>query len=115
GYSISYVPDMVILHPARKSFDGVFTKWDRQIAHDYCEYPNNMSGRARWVMRALAVAVSPITEVPRILGSTRVASARERFLAMLALIRIRLYRARRMLELISREEKTSSSKSWNRS
>src|SRR5262249_36129275 len=99
----------------RKSFDDLFTKWDRQIAHDYCEYPNDMSGSARWVMRSLAVAASPITEMPRILASMRVSSARARFLAMVALIRIRLYRARKMLELISREEKTSSSKSWNRS
>ena len=35
GYAIRYVPEMIVFHPARKTFAELTWKWDRHIAHDY--------------------------------------------------------------------------------
>jgi glycosyltransferase involved in cell wall biosynthesis len=115
GYLIRYVPGMVVFHPARKSFDELSAKWDRHISHDFTERAQKPALRLRWVLRALAVAASPAFEVRRILTSARVSTGRECRHAALVLIRIRLYRAARMLKLLLKGRDTDSSKSWNRS
>jgi glycosyltransferase involved in cell wall biosynthesis len=100
GYLIHYVPGMVVFHPARKSFDELSAAWDRHISHDFAERAQKPALRLRWVLRALAVAASPVFEARRIVTSARVSTWRERRLTALVLIRIRLYRAARMVKLL---------------
>ena len=100
GFVTEYVPAMIVYHPARKTFDELFVKWDRQMAHDVAERGGTPLGRARLLIRSLAVAASPILEARRILGSPRISGARQRWLAARALVRVRLYRARRMTALL---------------
>lgn len=112
GYSISYLSDMLVFHPARRSFDELFSKWDRIIAHDFFDYSQKPAGRLRWAFRALGVAASPVFEIRRILTSSRASTWRDRRLAILGLIRIRLYRACRMLMVLWKGASVSS-RSWN--
>lgn len=99
GVRIDYVPDMVIETPARADFAELARKWDRHIGHDFAEV-TGLAGRVRWLAKALALAVSPLKEIPTILTTDRVTGAGERWLALSMLTRVRLYRCRRMLGLL---------------
>ena len=74
GYKVHYVPNMIVFHPARKSFSELYAKWDRAMSHDFAEYSRGPLGRLRWAFRTLAVAGSPIFEARRILRSDRVST-----------------------------------------
>ena len=113
GYSIAYVPEMRVYHPARQDFAGLKAKWDRQTAHDYVKARSG-GGRLKWLMKTAAMGVSPLAEVPRILRSDRMSGLRSRALALAALTRIRLYRARVMIGLTLRGNAEALSGRWNR-
>lgn len=115
GFSIRYVPEMIVFHPARQSFDELCTKWDRHVSHDFETAAPNLAGRLRWLARAAAVAASPVFEARRLLTSSRVQTARERLLAAAALVRIRMYRAHRMLSALRGGTGVDASRQWNRS
>jgi glycosyltransferase involved in cell wall biosynthesis len=112
GHVIEYVPEIIVYHPARTAFSEVYEKWARHIDHDFSEYRNSPFGRMRWILYAGGVAASPIAEMRRIFRSTRISTLRSRRLAMTALMRIRLYRAKRMISLLS--STSPSSQAWNR-
>jgi len=114
GYAISYVPDMIVFHPARKTFAELALKWDRHIAHDYERFRSRRLAGLRWLARALAVAGSPLFEVRTLLFSPRVSGARERLLAFLCLSRVRLYRGRRMIAVWLHGDSQTISAAWNR-
>lgn len=114
GLSIRYVPEMIVFHPARQSFEELCTKWDRHVSHDFENAAPNLAGRLRWLARAAAVAASPLYEVRRLLTSRRVETARERPLAACVLVRIRMYRAHRMLAVLLRERDSWAARAWNR-
>lgn len=98
GARIDYVPSMRIETAARDDFGQLQRKWDRHIGHDFAEVRGGM-GRLKWTVRALATALSPVGELPQVLTSDRVVGLRARLLGFATLIRLRLYRARRMAGL----------------
>ncbi|RFC63970.1 MULTISPECIES: glycosyltransferase [Mesorhizobium] len=114
GFKIRYIPDMIVYHPARKTFEELTRKWDRHIAHDYEWMRSRPLGGLKWLLRAIAVAGSPALELRTVLTSNRVSGAYERLLAMLCLARIRLYRGQRMLSLFFEGNSHSVSGAWNR-
>lgn len=114
GIATRYVPEMIVYHPARQSFDELRTKWDRHISHTFAQDAQGLGGRARWFGRAVAVAGSPLFEARRIVASRRVSRRRERWMAAAILIRIRLYRAGRMLAALGGGAIVDASSSWNR-
>lgn len=114
GLAVRYVPGMIVFHPARQSFAALCEKWDRHISHTFAEDAGGLVGRLRWFAVAVAVAGSPIFEARRIVASPRVTSHYERWLAALVLVRIRLYRAGRMLAALAGRPIVHSSRHWNR-
>lgn len=115
GFTVRYEPEMIVYHPARESFAELCTKWDRHISHTFAEDARGLAGRLRWLGRTAAVAGSPLFEARRLLTSPRVATKRERLSAAVALVRIRMYRSRRMLAaLVGRTKAARSSHQWNR-
>ena len=114
GYVIAYVPEMIVYHPARKSFGELKAKWNWHISHDFQEYAQGVGGRLRWLGLAVAVAGSPLIEVRRILSSHRVTSWHERWLAATAMTRIRFYRARVMTGALLGGAAARASRRWNR-
>ncbi len=116
GYRVRYEPDMIVYHPARRTFAELTEKWDRHISHDLREIQSTPRWRLRWSLRALAVLVSPLAEVPRILVSDRLKGPRARLLAMTGVTRIRLYRASAMLAAgIGSGSAAQAAARWNRS
>lgn len=101
GYAISWVPDMLALHPARQDFSELARKWDRHTAHDFALYMARPLGRLKWGLRSLAMALSPLGSGLRVLRSTRIKGGISGKLKALAVLtRIRLYRSRKMLGLL---------------
>ena len=99
GFPPAYVPEMIIYTEARESFSELARKWDRHIAHDFADV-KGVKRRLRWLLRSLALAASPIAEIPRVLNSSRIRGSRARLLAFGVLFRIRVHRSRRMLQLL---------------
>lgn len=98
GLRTDYVPDIVIHTPARTSFAELARKWDRHIGHDHATLANPRA-KARWIARALMIALSPPAELGRIVRSPRLSGLRARLVAAACLTRVRFYRSRRMLGL----------------
>lgn len=114
GYPVRWTDGMVIHHPARATFAELCKKWDRHTSHDYASIHAKPGGRMRWLLRAGALAVSPIAEIPRILTAKRISGVRERALAFWILLKIRLYRAGIMLKMaFSKETVKRMSGAWN--
>ena len=114
GYRIKYLPEMIVFHPARHSFAELTAKWDRHVSHDYTEFASGAMGKVKWAFKIAAMALSPGLEIIRIVRSERISGIRERYLAFTVLVRIRLFRAVRMLELLVKGGRASRSGRWNR-
>jgi glycosyltransferase involved in cell wall biosynthesis len=114
GYSIRYVAGMKVYHPARTSFAEMRAKLDRHAAHDYVAAKARPGGSLRFLARTLAMAVSPLAEIPRILASDRITGLRSRLLAFAGVVRTRLYRTRIMLGLLWGGDPGRLSGRWNR-
>ena len=114
GFATVYAPEVAVRHPARRSLEEIYAKWARLIGHHHATEARGLSGRARWTAKALALAVSPLAEIPRVMGSDRLASAAERRLAFRALVAVRLFRARHMLAVMLRPAARTGNAGWNR-
>ncbi len=114
GYVIRYVAGMKVYHPARTDFTEMTAKWDRHTAHDFAAARKSRSGRLRFLAKTIAMAASPLAEVPRILASDRISGGRDRWLAFFCLVRIRAYRARIMGRLLLGADPDKLSGAWNR-
>ncbi|WP_420393953.1 glycosyltransferase [Acuticoccus sp.] len=113
GHAIRYRADMVVFHPPRPTFAELARKWDRQIHHDYADVVARRSGRLAWSARAAAVAASPLVSAGEVALTPRLASPLDRVRAIACLVRIRLYRARRMLGMLGSVD-LSLAPRWNR-
>lgn len=114
GYTIRYVADMKVYHPAREKFSELKQKWDRQMAHDFTRAKTQAGGQIKWAAKTAAMGISPLAELPRIAISDRISGLRSTVLAFGSLTRIRLYRARRMVQLMLGLDPDRLSGSWNR-
>jgi glycosyltransferase involved in cell wall biosynthesis len=114
AFKTVFLPGARVLTPSCKSFGELARRWDRHVAHQFGERKNSPSGRLRWLASCLAVAGSPVIEAFRIFASNRISGTRNRLLALACLTRVRLYRARRMLDLARRDGTASLVESWNR-
>lgn len=114
GYRIRYVAGMKVYHPARQTFSEMRKKWDRQCAHDYFSARQHLMGRLRFLAKTLAMPLSVVAELPRIITSDRISGGRSRLLAVAGLIRVRLYRTVVMIRLLVGNADNNLSGSWNR-
>ena len=99
GVKLTYFPEAKVLTPATSSFSEMRRKWDRHISHHYAEITST-GGKFRWAARAAAIAASPLMETVTVISSPKIKGMRARILAFGCLIRIRLYRAYRMLAVL---------------
>lgn len=101
GIAHAYVPAAVIRTPARESFAELARKWDRHIGHDFAEGPGRIKGgRIKWGLRALALLVSPLAELPLVAKNDRVQGLGAKVRAVIVLARIRIYRSLQMVKLL---------------
>jgi glycosyltransferase involved in cell wall biosynthesis len=112
GIVVTYVKDMIVYHPARKSFSELALKWDRHISHDYNDRQDGWSSKLKWIALAMAVALSGVIDIRKIFAPSRLHGLNNRLRAAVVLLRIRLYRAMFMLSLVLRKAGTVDPK-WN--
>lgn len=110
GYAFRYTPGMVVFHPARESLRELLVKWDRHIQHAVNARSKNAVWHAQWIVRALAVLLSPAVDWIKVIASDRVQGASPRMKAIAVLLAVRWYRAYKMLHLQISDKQVS----WNR-
>lgn len=114
GYRTQYCSTMIVYHPARRNLAELARKWERHTAHDFKRMQSKRGWRLRWIVRSVAVALSPVAEVARIGLSNRLEGWRARGLAFFGVVLIRLYRSGLMLALAFGANPARLSERWNR-
>jgi GT2 family glycosyltransferase len=97
GFTTVFAEEMLVRHPARRSMAALRAQWARHITHSYRLSGDGPRGRLRWALTIPLIALSPLAELPNVLTSDRVSGGRARALAFAGLVRVRLFRAWRML------------------
>jgi GT2 family glycosyltransferase len=110
GLTFLYVPDLIVFHPARRSLRELFVKWDRHIQHAVNAGSRNPLWRARWVLRALAILISPLIDWTKVVASDRIHGATAKVKAIFVLAAVRAYRGYKMISLLV----SSKGVVWNR-
>ncbi|KWV59968.1 glycosyl transferase family 2 [Rhizobium altiplani] len=113
GYRTRYCPEMIVFHPARKSFSELARKWQRHTAHDFARIRAMRGWWPRWIIRTAAIALSPAAEMFRIAASDRLDGLRARMLAFVGVVLVRCYRAAIMLSLAFGASSARMSGRWN--
>lgn len=112
GIHITYAENMLVFHPARKTFSELAHKWDRHVSHDFNESANTLSAKLKWLALAVAVGLSGFLDIRKIMLSARLHGVKNRCRAAFVLLRIRFYRTRLMLSLLFRKSGAVEPK-WN--
>ena len=113
GHRTHYVPEMIVYHPARKSFDELAEKWRRHVAHDLAKHRSTGGSALGWQLRALAMIASIIPHGLSVLRSPRLSGFDNRIRAIGLLVRIRWFRCAEMLRQASATGDGAAS-GWNR-
>ena len=114
GFRLAYAPQIQVVTPACGTFTELTRRWDRAIAHDFQQLHIRSGTKAGWVLRSLLLAVSPLFEIGEIVSSDKVSGMRERWLAFVCLVRVRLYRCRKMLAIMIQRDAAHIVGTWNR-
>lgn len=92
GFRLTYEDAMVVSHPSRSDWAALRHKWLR-LTRELCA-SNGFSGRdrLRWGLRGLAMPVSALAHLPKVLLSPKLAGPAERVAATATLLRLRVVR-----------------------
>lgn len=115
GWPTRFAPDALVRHPARDTMAALRKQWDRHVSHFWSMRPKTAKSSAVWIAHAVAIAGSPVAEIPRIAGSDQLSGLRQRLAAFRGVVAMRGYRARRMIEEVFRPEDAARATRWNRS
>ncbi len=96
GHRLVYVEDLRVSHPTRTDWETLARKWRRTTLEGFHLNGTTPAARAKWALRALAVAASGLAHQPKVLASTKL-SRPEKLAAAGMLLRLRLARAGWML------------------
>ncbi len=113
GFPTRYEPRMHVWHPAQRDFEALVRKWRRIMSHDYNDHIAARRPMWRWYLLTAIVAASVIPDSLRILGSPALSGLGNRWRGIQMLTKIRLFRARQMLQMTNTAHH-SSAVFWNR-
>jgi GT2 family glycosyltransferase len=113
GYITRYVPEMIVYHPARKSFDDLAEKWRRHVAHDLAKHRSSGGSVLGWRLRAVAMIASIVPHGFSLLRSPRLSGLSNRVRGIGLLARVRIFRCTEMLRQ-ARATGDGAASSWNR-
>ncbi len=97
GYSIRFVPELIVSHPTRQDWAALRKKWRRTTSENYFVGGTDAKSRLKWGLRAFAVAGSGLLHIPRVLRHSALTS-QEKPATVVTLIRLRLARAGWMIK-----------------
>lgn len=114
GHRIAYLPEAIVFTAPCASFAELARRWDRHVAHEFRKVGSHPVDILAWIARSVAIAGSPLIETVTLARTDRISGLRNRLLAFAMLAHVRLYRARRMLALLVRDNTAAMVGSWNR-
>ena len=92
GYSIAYTDDLVVSHPTRSDWEALKRKWYRMTAESFSIEGQTGQWNLKWGLRAMAMPVSALVHLPKVLFSSKLNGATEKIRATTTLFRLRLQR-----------------------
>ena len=101
GYRLIYEDDIVVSHPSRSDWVALRHKWNRMTRELFASNGSGLRDRLRWGLRALAMPLSVVAHLPKVLFSAKLNGWRERLRAATTLTRLRLLRMVWMLRQAS--------------
>ncbi|MBE3639508.1 glycosyltransferase family 2 protein [Mangrovicoccus algicola] len=96
GHALVYRDELAVSHPTRQDWPALAKKWRRTTLEGFHLNGTSASGRAKWALRAVAVAASGPLHLPKVLGAERL-SGQEKLRGAGTLLRLRAARAGWML------------------
>ncbi|MBD0415673.1 glycosyltransferase [Oryzicola mucosus] len=114
GWRAAYLGEAKVLTPSCKSFSELARRWDRHVAHEFRKIGGGHAALARWIVTSILVAASPLAAPLQIMRTEHLSGPRSRWLALVCLTKVRLYRARRMLDLALHHDTAKFVGAWNR-
>ena len=92
GYRLIYEDRLQVSHPSRQDWPALKAKWQRTTREGYQLNGTGPSQRLRWAFRALAMPISALVHIPKVLTSDKLTSPGETLRAIATLIRLRCTR-----------------------
>jgi glycosyltransferase involved in cell wall biosynthesis len=102
GFRLGYAERAIVSHSARREWRELKRKWDRILVETIRLARERRGWRLRWIGYAAIVAGSPLAHWITVVRSPRLIGVRAKCYGLLGLLRIRGYRAYRMLCLFVR-------------
>ncbi|MFK7751204.1 MAG: glycosyltransferase family 2 protein [Sedimentitalea sp.] len=98
GYRLIYADNLQVSHPSRQDWTALRTKWKRMTSEMFQLNGTDAKSRLRWTLKAMAMPLSAVAHVPKVVLSGKLASIGEYVRALTTLFRIRLTRMVWMLK-----------------
>ena len=92
NYRWRYAPDVVVFHPARRTWAELWQKSRRRSAEDFALAVERPHGRAIWFLRSFAILASPFVHWLAVVRSNKLHCAEQRLKAIAVLFCIRFRR-----------------------
>jgi glycosyltransferase involved in cell wall biosynthesis len=102
-FRLGYVADLIVEHPARKTWAELMARWKRMVLEEYLLYQERPFFIANWLLRASLMPMSILPHACHILTSSRLRNARSRWGGLKVLARLRLWRTWEMFSLLIRK------------
>jgi glycosyltransferase involved in cell wall biosynthesis len=100
-FKLGYAERAIVGHPARRDWAELERRWIRLMDQHYELALERKFGRTMFAVKALAMPWSVIPHAVKVLVSPRLNSMQARFGAIAVLLRLRVWRAGRMLRLVA--------------
>ena len=92
GYRFRYAPDVIVSHPARRTWPELTQKWRKASREAFAAAIERPNGRASWFLRSFAILASPFSHWLEVARSDKLRNARTAVMAIAVLFRIRFWR-----------------------
>ena len=101
GFHLAFNATSIVGHPARRDWTELTAKWERLILERWNGFGGQrFARRLWWTGLAIITALSAAPHLAKVVFSQRIARVKDRLAAAAILMRIRFWRARRMLALL---------------
>jgi GT2 family glycosyltransferase len=92
GFRLGYAPLAIVGHPARRTWAELTSKWRRVNSETHALISEKKAGRARWILRNLAMPASAVVHSPKVMMSRELNTLGQRLAAVGVLFRLRFWR-----------------------
>jgi GT2 family glycosyltransferase len=87
-----YAPDVLVSHPARRTWPEIMQKLRRRSREDFAMALERPNGRLLWFLRSFAILASPLVHWTQIARSDRLTGVKQRLEAVTILFGVRFWR-----------------------